>query len=408
MSHILTALAVFCITCSLAAIRFPRALFHHDASKQITLSWDQQSGDFVAFEYSEGKIINDTGAKTIKLSHSILAKGMNNHFVRFSCLKPETNYAFRIKDSEGTSRTYYFTTAPDNPNVRLSFIAGGDSRSIRKTRVLGNKMVAKLKANAVLFNGDFTANDITKQWLEWFQDWELTIASDGRITPMVITRGNHELSNKVLVNLFDVPDDKVLYDTQFGGTLLNVVCLNSEIRKSGKQKRFLKSSLDEHKDYTWQIPQYHRPIRSHVSFKKEMNDQYRQFVPQFEKHENVKLCLENDSHTSKCTWPIVSAKGKEADEGFKRDDEKGIVYVGEGCWGAPLREADDLKSWTRNAEAVNQVNWIFVDQEKIEVRTVLYENADQVSELTYETRFEMPKNINLWTPSNGSLISIKK
>ena len=66
---------------------------------------------------------------------------------------------------------------------------------------------------------------------------------------------------------------------------------------------------------------------------------------------------------------------------FERNDQIGITYVGEGCWGAPLRKADDFKPWTRDAEAVNQFNWIFVSKEKIEVRTVLYENADEVEEL---------------------------
>jgi hypothetical protein len=71
-----------------------------------------------------------------------------------------------------------------------------------------------------------------------------------------------------------------------------------------------------------------------------------------------------------------------------------------------LRAADDLKPWTRDAAAVNQFNWIFIAKDKIELRTVLYENADVVMELTEETRFSMPENINLWNPSNGNLVEI--
>jgi hypothetical protein len=139
-----------------------------------------------------------------------------------------------------------------------------------------------------------------------------------------------------------------------------------------------------------------------------METQYRNFVPLFEKYPNLKLCLENDSHTCKTTWPIVSDNGPGSEEGFKRDDAKGIVYVGEGCWGAPLRAADDLKCWTRDAEAINQFNWIFVSKDKIEVRTVKYENAAVVGQLTEETRFTMPDNIDLWNPSNGVVVIIGK
>jgi hypothetical protein len=55
---------------------------------------------------------------------------------------------------------------------------------------------------------------------------------------------------------------------------------------------------------------------------------------------------------------------------------------------------------------VNQFNWIFVSKERIELRTVLYENSAEVSELSEEMRFMMPDKIKLWTPSNGSLVEI--
>jgi hypothetical protein len=170
--------------------------------------------------------------------------------------------------------------------------------------------------------------------------------------------------------------------------------------------RFLRKSLEDHKNYTWQIMQYHRPVRPHVKSKKEMETQYKNFVPLFERYPNVRLCLENDSHTWKVTWPILSSKEKDAEEGFKRNDEKGIVYAGEGAWGAPLRAADDRKSWTRDADVVNHFNWIFVSKDKIELHTVKYENEDQVGSLTEATRFEMPANIQLYGPVNGTKVVI--
>ena len=188
--------------------------------------------------------------------------------------------------------------------------------------------------------------------------------------------------------------------------VLDQRALNSEILKIGGQKVFLRNTLEEHKDFFWQLPQYHRPIRAHVSFKKEMQTQYRNFVPLFEQYRNVRLCLENDSHTTKITWPILSSKEKDADEGFKRNDEKGIVYAGEGCWGAPLRDADDCKSWTRDAGKVNQFNWIFISKEKIELRTVKYENVEKITSLTEATRFTIPEFIDLFGPKNGKLVEI--
>lgn len=391
---------------SFADVNYVRVMFNSNASYEATIAWNQVSGNAPLLMYGTTKPNEFNFSDSARVIDCNGAKSMNTHFVELKNLKANQRYYFSVKDSEGYSRIYYFTTVPDIPTERLSFIAGGDSRDLSEIRRKGNKMVAKVKPHAVLFNGDFTGLDTPKQWVEWFDDWEHSIAADGRVTPMVVTRGNHELTNRSIRNLFRVPHKRIYYDVQFGGTLLNVISLNSEIQKFGRQKLFLRSSLKEHAHFNWQIPQYHRPVRAHVAHKKEMNTQYRNFVPLFEKYKNVRLCLENDSHTCKVTWPIIQSEEFGSEEGFIRNDLIGIVYAGEGCWGAPLRTADDAKCWTRNAEAVNQVNWIFVDQTKIEVRTILYENVNEVEELTEETRFQMPEGIALWTPSNGALVTI--
>ncbi len=389
-----------------AKARFVRVTFGFNPYNEASIIWDQNRGEFLGLYLDTVDPSVNRYRTKLELSAKNSARGMKNHIVRLKDLKPNTRYYFTIKDTEGFGRTYYFSTVSNSPNERFSFIAGGDSRDNRVVRAKADKLVAKLKAHAVLFNGDFTGIDIEKQWKEWFLDWENSIDTDGRITPLIVTRGNHEHSNKVLVSLFDVPHKKVFYNTVFGGNLLNLVSLNSEIQKVGPQKIFLRNTLAEHANFQWQIIQYHRPVRAHVASKKEMQTQYKNFVPLFEKHKNVRLCLENDSHTWKVTWPIVSSKETDADEGFKRDDAKGIVYAGEGTWGAPLRASDDKKSWTRDAEAINQFNWIFVSKEKIELRTVKYENEAEVESLTEKNRFQMPKNIELYGPVNGTLVEI--
>jgi hypothetical protein len=399
----LNLISIFCHS----KVEFVRAMFNSDASKFITIGWNQVSGTNPVLFYDTDNS-KEVFRTQIEISSCNDSKRFKTNFVRLKNLNPSTKYYFYIQDSEGKSRTYHFSTVSDNSDIQLSFIAGGDSRDNRKIRSLGNQMVAKIRPDAVFFNGDFTGIDIPSQWKDWFEDWEKTISEDGRISPLVVTRGNHEHSNQVLVDLFDVQSSIICYSTTFGGDLLNVISLNSEIMKVFAQKVFLKKTLKDHAHFHWQIPQYHRPIRAHVASKKEMETQYKNFVPLFEKYPNVRLCLENDSHTCKVTWPIVSSNAKESSEGFIRDDEKGIVYVGEGCWGAPIRKADDLKPWTRDAEAVYQVNWIFVTKEKIEVRTILYENVEEVEDLTDKNRFEMPENIKLWGPTNGTVVEIFK
>lgn len=389
-----------------AKVRFVRVVFNGNAATTATVIWDQEEDEFNGFYLDTIDPVINRYAHLISLTSSNHMRGMNNKIVRLTNLLPNQIYYFQIKDNKGLSRLYHFRTAPNSADFPLSFIAGGDSRDNRPVRVKANQLVPKLQVTAVLFNGDFIGIDIEKQWVDWFTDWENTIATDGRITPMLVTRGNHELNNEVIHQLFDVPHKKLYYSTTFGGNLLHIVSLNSEILKIGSQKIFLRSALNKHKTFTWQIAQYHRPIRAHVKEKKEMETQYKNFVPLFEKYKNLPLCLENDSHTCKITWPIVSSKAEGSSEGFIRDDKNGIVYAGEGCWGAPLRAANDTKPWTRDAAAVNQFNWIFVTKEKIELRTVLYENATELPTLDYRNRFTVPAGMQLFGPNNGTLVEI--
>ncbi|MFM7662238.1 MAG: metallophosphoesterase, partial [Bacteroidota bacterium] len=224
---------------SFSKIRFVRVVFNSVASEEATIIWEQHGGKFINLIYSENNFSAETNSgKTIvdKVSSKNKAREMVNYIVRLKRLKSNTKYYFQIEDTDGKTIVYYFSSCSNSPNDRISFIGGGDSRDRSEIRRKANVLVAKLKAHAVLFNGDFTGFDIHSQWIEWFTDWEYSIAQDGRITPLVVTRGNHERSNSVLVKLFDVPSKGVYYSTEFGGDLLNLVSLNSEILKIGAQK----------------------------------------------------------------------------------------------------------------------------------------------------------------------------
>ncbi len=238
---ILSAL-LLCFTVG-ARTRFIRVMFSGNTSKSATIIWDQQRGDFKGLycDTINPELSQYKDAKPLTSSNTW--KGMHTHCIRLRDLKANTKYFFIIKDSEGFGRLYHFYTAPNSSNDQVSFIAGGDSRDNRPVRTKANKLVPKLFATAVLFNGDFIGLDNEKQWIEWFADWEKTISIDGRVTPMIVTRGNHELSNKDLVKLFDVPNKKVYYSSTFSGDLLHIVSLNSEIHKFGRQKLFLKQAL---------------------------------------------------------------------------------------------------------------------------------------------------------------------
>lgn len=385
-----------------------RAMFIEDPAHNIRIGWQyfpkSDEADVIAFgEVDHGQNFEAYPHK-IQVQKTTDYKGVKSSFVRLNDLKPDTRYYFVIKNSFGVSRRFYTHTLPEDINTRISIVAGGDSRNNRVPRQAANLLVAKLKPHFVYFGGDMTNLGFGPEWHEWLEDWQMTITEDGRVTPIVAARGNHERGNFILEELFDLPASNYYAFTVAGG-LIRTYVLNSEAAIAGDQTNWFEGDLKENQDAIWKLAIYHKPIRPHVSKKKEGTNTYTYWAPLFYKY-GMDLVVESDAHTVKSTYPIRPDLSASSDEGFIRDDVNGTVFVGEGCWGAPLRAANDLKSWTRDTGSFNQFKWIFIDQSKMEVRTVKVDNASFVEELSEEDRFSMPKNIDLWQPEGGTVLEL--
>ncbi len=385
-----------------------RLTLHDNPATSVVIGWEQVSGDDPVVYYGDLDHGEDWEQYKweVKPDRTVSYAEMETNFVRLTGLTPNTDYFFVIKDSEGVSKRLWFRTAPMEPNARLSVIAGGDSRNNPVPRRNANLMVSKLKPHVILFDGDMTARGTPAEWKEWFDDWQLTISDDGRMYPVIVARGNHEANNEMVFNLFDTPHRNIYYAITVGDNLARIYTLNSEISIAGMQTAWLRKDLSENKNTKWRIAQYHKPMRPHVSNKKEGEMQYMHWAQLFY-DEKVQLVVECDAHTVKTTWPIKPSTKDKNDEGFVRDNRRGTVYVGEGCWGAPLRANDDTKSWTRDSGMFNQFKWMFIDKKGIEIRTIKTDNAELVSPVHNDSVFVIPSNIDIWNPPNGAVVEIR-
>ncbi len=383
------------------ASRF-RLMFNQNAQSYV-VAWVQESDDVPILIYDD----NDNFKSDSLLSRACVPdyqkyKGIKNYFAYFDSLKPETIYRFAIQNENNISQVYWFKTLSENPDS-LSVIAGGDSRSNPDIRQLANKMVAKLQPDFVIFDGDFTYSSTKKEWLQWLEDWQLTIA-DNHLIPIVVAMGNHE-NNNDLHNFFCTPVDN-FYSLTFGNLFYLSILNSNDEYLFDKQADFLKNGLDS-ADVAFKTVVFHKPVRPHYSKKREGDDIYDVWVNAiFEGGTN--LVLEGDTHVSMITYPIKPSTSADADEGFVRDDVNGTVYTGEGTWGAPLRPADDSKSWTIDAASINQFKWILITADKMEIRTVKYENVDEVEPLFYQNNFKIPAGLDLWKPAGKETVIINK
>jgi hypothetical protein len=372
----------------------------------MVIGWDQVSGENPVLCYDVIDFGRQATAYRSKQrpDRIIQAKGMDNHFVRLTGLKPNTVYYFVIQDSEGVSpRRFSFKTTPNDPSTPLSIIAGGDSRNNPDVRRNANRLVSRLRPHFVVFAGDMTGGDTNENWRDWFDDWQYTIGSDGRIFPIVAARGNHERENGSITELFDVPSVDVYYALTFGGNLLRLYTLNSLISPSGKQRIWLEGDLKANQNVTWKMAQYDQGMRPHTRRKADRDDIYANWAKVFY-DQGVDLVLESDAHVVKTTYPISPSPS--GDDGFVRDEERGTVFIGEGCWGAPLRNSDNARAWTRAIGSFNQFKWIFIRQQDIEIRTVKTENVDYVREVSDDDVFTPPVGLHIWNPPTGDVVTI--
>ena len=453
MRNILLLLFLTLSILGLAQPKHFRVMWNQDPATTLVVGFSQsllalQNGTDFQLYYADsdlGTNIEAYAAKNAPLSVSrevAAYKGENHYFFHLTQLKPKTAYHFIIAYTSASgevnyTKKYWTKTASNNPEDPVSIVAGGDSRlnidegpiatvesiTIRQE---ANKMVAKLRPDFVAFGGDYTFANTLVEWIQWFDDWELTYTEDNKITPIVAAIGNHEHSpfgcptcgNEVIHNLFDTPNPDVYYALSFGGNLIRLYTLNTEMAISGAQTDWLKQDLAAHdlKTY-WKMAQYHKPIRPHEAGKSDQNEAFENWaIPFYEKQ--VRLVIECDAHVVKTTHQVIPSLESDGaipcqeeveHNYFRTYNGRGTTYAGEGTWAA-LRTGDDPKRWTREIGSINQVKWIWVNQNQIDIRTVQTydrENADYVNNveaLTEADRFREPNGILLW--GNDKVISI--
>ncbi|MGB0166449.1 MAG: T9SS type A sorting domain-containing protein [Luteibaculum sp.] len=450
-------LALFCaITLTFAAYAQPqsfRTMFRNDPATTMVLGWSQPLiglGNGTNFQLFYDTVDHGTDESAyasgpVPVTRQVMAfKGLNHYFVRLENLPPNSPIHFLLKYTDPLQTTqyidaYWSETLSDNPNDPISIISGGDSRAnydepqrIQESfdaRKESNKIVSKLRADFVMFGGDYTFFNDDEEWMRWMQDWELTYASDGRITPIIATLGNHEAfpflppnGPQVIEQLFDTPVNDGYYALSFGGNLIRVYTLNTET-EFVEQGKWLEEDLKQHNLNTyWKVAQYHKAIRPHEAGKSDMDGAYDNWVQHFFDYQ-VRIAFESDAHVVKTTWPLMpslEADGttfcdREVEDNFMRvaEDAKGIVFVGEGTWAANRGDADDPKVWTRGAmPGMNQVKWTWVTKDKMEVRTVRTYNpanlnyVNNMEELTDENRFTEPEGIDIIDGGEGKVVFI--
>lgn len=282
------------------------------------------------------------------------------HRLELTDLEPATTYSFQVGEF---GREYKFRTMPadldENPVV---FATGGDVQAIPQFLEEMNEVAMDYDLDFLAWGGDLAyANGfITERWEWWFEaNMRSLIDDDGRVVPIVVGIGNHEVIDGYYTNhddyeatdgwqesvapfyygLFAFPGHPG-YGTLDFGDYMSFVLLDTNHTGpvGGAQTEWLEAELIERSErgVTHIFPIYHvAAYPSHRNFEGSIHVAVREhWVPLFEAH-GVKLAFENHEHTYKRTHPILA--------GEVHDD--GIVYMGDGAWGVPTRTGDNKDAW---------------------------------------------------------------
>lgn len=348
-----------------------RVIWNGDASRQATISWTTaEQGKTHKVYYGEQKTLGSeskcqrNGMYTLTKKEKGKVKPAYYHHAGLTGLKPDTRYYFVMESDGVKSKKLYFKTAPA-AGCNFSVIHGGDSRSGHLDRCKVNVMIAQsVQKNpsiiAFAHGGDYiVSGKYWGQWRLWLSHHELTTCNDGRVLPIIPTRGNHD-GGPLYKEVFNVDPKKPDWYTTNIGKDVAIVTLDTNVAGGGSQSGFLETELKKLRPKTkWLLTQYHRPLYPAI---KGAPAHQKIFAPLFDKY-NVDLACEADGHCIKRTIPIRGGKA----------DPTGVTYIGEGGLGvgqrSPKKDLWYLKGGLIGAQ--HHIMILSFTKEKLGIKTVL-------------------------------------
>lgn len=303
-------------------------------------------------------------------SQTVEPSSIERHIVSLNNLTPDTTYELAIAAvPTKPEQIWRFRTMPADHQRSIKFVTGGDMMHSRERVDAMNRQVARLEPDFALLGGDLAyANGVdARRWIDWFESWTLAAtAADRRLIPIVVAIGNHEVrggyngrvpdSAPYFYGFFTLPEDRSNYGLDFGNYLSLIVLDSGHTRSvDGEQAQWLPTALEARADQRFLFVCYHYPAygttkapAGGLPIDATVAQAIRQhWVPSFERY-GVSAIFENDHHNFKRSVRLLH---------HERNDELGLLYLGDGAWGVATREVPpaEVAWWLERAEPRNHL-----------------------------------------------------
>ncbi len=267
------------------------------------------------------------------------------HTVRLKSLEADKEYSFRVGRDP---KLYKFRTAPRDLNDKMRFIVGGDAdqntnlfRKMNETIVKKDPLFCVIGGDIAYAVGSYLRNLPSytfNRWMSFLSIWkEQMVTPEGRLIPLIVVPGNHDIldTRAELFSTLFPSFEKRLYRTLDFSNYLSLILLDTDHVDpiDGAQAAWLGSSLSDRENMLYRFAIYHvAAYPSFYPYDGKIPKQIREFwCPLFDKYA-LTAAFENHNHTYKKTHPLKDGKV----------DPDGMIYFGDGCWGAVPRPPKDL------------------------------------------------------------------
>lgn len=280
--------------------------------------------------------------------------------VNLSHLNADAQYEFKVGPLK---EIYWFETMPTEiQDKSVVFAIGGDTydRDLNAPRHMWmermNRAALEYNPDFIVWGGDLAYADGREdqiwRWYGWFEAVRNSlIRPDGKIVPIIVAIGNHEVNTSYyewgadyedsdvqrtrsapyFYSLFDFPGQPG-YNVLDFSDYLSLIILDSDHTNpiSGKQTQWLAKVLSERTEVDHVFPVYHVP--AYPSTKSDMNQRstkrVREYWSSLFDQYNLPYAFEHHDHAYKRTFPIRN----------EQIDPDGVIYLGDGGWGTKVRE----------------------------------------------------------------------
>lgn len=317
--------------------------WQHDPTTTMTVQWHSVEVREDVVQYQ--RVSEQHWRAVIGSHHPMPFSDRTVHAAELKGLEPGTDYRFRFGED---SVTFTFRTMPRDPRNPIRFVVGGDTMGsfdmIDEWFEDTCRLAAKQDPLFAVIGGDIAyANaspKLVKRWYRWLAGWKKhMVTSDGRLIPLLVTIGNHEVEGQYnqtpekapyFYSLFVAPDQRAYYVLDFG-RYMSLIVLDSDHTHAidGAQTEWLGRTLAERRDVPHVFVAYHVPAYPSVrKFDGRVGAKIREYwVPLFERF-GVDVAFEHHNHAYKRTYPLRN----------NRIDPDGVLYLGDGGWGVLPRK----------------------------------------------------------------------